>query len=48
MANALMMIPNLSALLLLWKVIVAETDDHFTNLLRKKKYKSETGSHSIL
>ncbi|WP_332631740.1 alanine/glycine:cation symporter family protein [Halalkalibacter flavus] len=31
MANALMMIPNLIALLLLWKVIVAETNDYFTN-----------------
>ncbi len=29
MANALMMIPNLIALLLLWKVIVAETNDYF-------------------
>ncbi|WP_100371668.1 alanine/glycine:cation symporter family protein [Bacillus sp. FJAT-45037] len=31
MANALMMIPNLIALLLLWKVIVAETNDYFNN-----------------
>ncbi|MGO4886602.1 alanine/glycine:cation symporter family protein [Anaerobacillus sp. MEB173] len=31
MANALMMIPNLIALLLLWKVVVAETNDYFTN-----------------
>ncbi|GAF13686.1 sodium/glycine symporter GlyP [Bacillus sp. JCM 19045] len=37
MANALMMIPNLSALLLLWKVIVAETDDHFTNSFKEEK-----------
>lgn len=37
MANALMMIPNLIALLLLWKVVVAETDDYFTNFYKKGK-----------
>ncbi|WP_212029842.1 alanine/glycine:cation symporter family protein [Metabacillus lacus] len=31
MANALMMIPNLIALILLWKVIVSETNDYFEN-----------------
>ncbi|TDL31028.1 sodium:alanine symporter family protein [Jeotgalibacillus sp. S-D1] len=40
MANALMMIPNLIALLLLWKVVVAETDDYFTNFYEQTK-KSE-------
>ncbi|MBU8905794.1 alanine/glycine:cation symporter family protein [Desertibacillus haloalkaliphilus] len=34
MANALMMIPNLIALLLLWRVIVAETNDYFTNFYK--------------
>ncbi|MDI5790453.1 hypothetical protein PO124_24520 [Bacillus licheniformis] len=37
-ANALMMIPNLIALVLLWKVIRAETDDFFcTTIIRKTK-----------
>ncbi|MBM7600125.1 Na+/alanine symporter [Virgibacillus halotolerans] len=31
MANALMMIPNLIALLLLYKVVVKETNDCFAN-----------------
>ncbi|NPC94703.1 sodium:alanine symporter family protein [Bacillus sp. WMMC1349] len=34
MANALMMIPNLIALLLLWKVVVAETNDYFTHFYK--------------
>ncbi|MFP3441165.1 alanine:cation symporter family protein, partial [Pantoea sp. SIMBA_133] len=33
MANALMMIPNLIALLLLYKVIKSETDDYFNRYL---------------
>ncbi|WP_227937812.1 alanine/glycine:cation symporter family protein [Alkalihalobacillus deserti] len=37
MANALMMIPNLIALLLLWKVVVAETNDYFTNFYENAK-----------
>ncbi|MFB4213955.1 alanine/glycine:cation symporter family protein [Shouchella sp. JSM 1781072] len=37
-ANALMMIPNLIALLLLWKVVVAETNDYFENFYQKGKY----------
>lgn len=37
MANALMMIPNLIALLLLWKVVVSETDDYFTNFYEQTK-----------
>ncbi|WP_082232094.1 alanine/glycine:cation symporter family protein [Halobacillus massiliensis] len=37
MANALMMIPNLIALLLLWKVIVAETNDYFNNFYQNAK-----------
>ncbi|KMJ55564.1 sodium:alanine symporter family protein [Alkalihalophilus lindianensis] len=37
MANALMMIPNLIALLLLWKVIVAETNDYFNNFYEAAK-----------
>jgi AGCS family alanine or glycine:cation symporter len=37
MANALMMIPNLVALLLLWKVIVAETNDYFNNFYENAK-----------
>ncbi|SDN97268.1 alanine or glycine:cation symporter, AGCS family [Alkalicoccus daliensis] len=35
MANALMMIPNLVALLLLWKVVVAETNDYFQNFYQQ-------------
>ncbi|MFC0270970.1 alanine/glycine:cation symporter family protein [Metabacillus herbersteinensis] len=31
MANALMMIPNLIAIILLWKVVVSETNDYFEN-----------------
>lgn len=37
MANALMMIPNLIALLLLWKVVVSETNDYFTNFYKHGK-----------
>ncbi|AIC93663.1 alanine/glycine:cation symporter family protein [Shouchella lehensis] len=37
MANALMMIPNLIALLLLWKIVVSETNDYFTNFYKKGK-----------
>ncbi|MFC0561217.1 alanine/glycine:cation symporter family protein [Halalkalibacter alkalisediminis] len=37
MANALMMIPNLIALLLLWKVVVAETNDYFNNFYENAK-----------
>ncbi|MCL7747522.1 alanine/glycine:cation symporter family protein [Halalkalibacter alkaliphilus] len=40
MANALMMIPNLVALLLLWKVIVAETNDYFNNFYENAKVAS--------
>ncbi|WP_368505798.1 alanine/glycine:cation symporter family protein [Alkalihalophilus sp. As8PL] len=40
MANALMMIPNLIALLLLWKVIVAETNDYFNNFYEAAKASS--------
>lgn len=39
-ANALMMIPNLIALVLLWKVIRAETDDFFLHHYNKEKQKS--------
>jgi len=39
MANALMMIPNLVALLLLWKVIVNETNDFFENHYKLTEYK---------
>jgi len=39
MANALMMIPNLVALLLLWKVIVSETNDFFENHYKLTEYK---------
>jgi len=38
-ANALMMIPNLVALLLLWKVVVNETNDYFENHYRKTEWK---------
>ncbi|MED1560853.1 transporter [Alkalihalobacillus alcalophilus ATCC 27647 = CGMCC 1.3604] len=37
MANALMMIPNLIALLLLWKVIRSETNDFFDNHYKSAK-----------
>ncbi|MDA1476269.1 alanine/glycine:cation symporter family protein [Bacillus changyiensis] len=37
MANALMMIPNLVALILLWKVIRAETDDFFLHHYNRQK-----------
>lgn len=39
MANALMMIPNLVALILLWKVIVNETNDYFENHYKIAEYK---------
>lgn len=39
MANALMMIPNLIALLLLWKVVVNETNDYFENHYRQTDMK---------
>ncbi|GAE26493.1 sodium/glycine symporter GlyP [Halalkalibacter wakoensis JCM 9140] len=42
MANALMMIPNLIALLLLWKVIVAETNDYFNNFYENAKVAGST------
>ncbi|GEN54557.1 alanine/glycine:cation symporter family protein [Halobacillus faecis] len=38
MANALMMIPNLIALLLLYKVIKSETNDYFHNYLHQQTY----------
>ncbi|WP_273129759.1 alanine/glycine:cation symporter family protein [Bacillus weihaiensis] len=41
MANALMMIPNLIALLLLWKIIVSETNDYFTHFYQQTKVKDE-------
>ncbi|WP_173918157.1 sodium:alanine symporter family protein [Halobacillus sp. Marseille-Q1614] len=41
MANALMMIPNLIALLLLWKVIVSETNDYFYNFYKNANAASE-------
>lgn len=37
MANALMMIPNLIAILLLWKVIKAETNDYFHHFYEHTK-----------
>jgi alanine or glycine:cation symporter, AGCS family len=39
MANALMMIPNLIALILLYKVIVNETNDYFENHYKLAEYK---------
>ncbi|MED4079638.1 sodium:alanine symporter family protein [Halalkalibacterium halodurans] len=43
MANALMMIPNLIGLLLLWKVIVNETNDYFTNFYREAELARSAG-----
>ncbi|BAB07645.1 sodium:alanine symporter family protein [Halalkalibacterium halodurans] len=43
MANALMMIPNLIGLLLLWKVIVNETNDYFTNFYREAELTRSAG-----
>ncbi|WP_027953870.1 MULTISPECIES: sodium:alanine symporter family protein [Halobacillus] len=44
MANALMMIPNLIALLLLYKVIVRETDSFFNDYLMKPHHSSRKAS----